>query len=132
MAKNLKELFELRGQAVAEARKLSETAEAAKRIMNEDEERQYNAHMDDEARFAKEIERETKLQEAEKRTLEITEDKALAFGKREFKPHLARNLVKISTKMLRADGMNTHYMCYYRRTDYPMRYDYRYIQLLYP
>src|SRR5665648_774950 len=37
---------------------------------------------------------------------EVTEDKALAFGKREFKPHLARNLIKISTKMLRADGMN--------------------------
>jgi HK97 family phage major capsid protein len=37
---------------------------------------------------------------------EVTEDKALAFGKREFKPHLARNLIKISTKMLRADGMD--------------------------
>jgi HK97 family phage major capsid protein len=34
------------------------------------------------------------------------EDTALAFGKREFKPHLAKKLIKISDKMLRADGMN--------------------------
>lgn len=216
MAKNLRELHELRVKAVHDARALVDTADAAKRAMNADEERQYQAFMADEKRFAEEIERETKLQDAEKRmaqttlesspeqrnantdpaaeirtaafrklllegpqslnyeehrslvtgsdtqagflnapqefvqtliervrdevyieeastqhtttnanglgfpTLEtypgkikmiteigeVTEDKALAFGKREFKPHLAKNLIKISDKMLRADGMN--------------------------
>lgn len=217
MAKNLKELYELRGKAVADARVLVDTADNAKRIMNEDEERQYKAFMSDEARFADEIKREEELLSAEKRVAgenlaaqnkdeqrgkqspenelrstafrkllvqgeqslsldehrtlttgsdtqagflnspqefvqqliervhdevfieaastqhtttnanglgfpsletypgkikmiteigEVKEDKALAFGKREFKPHLARNLIKISTKMLRADGMN--------------------------
>ncbi len=34
------------------------------------------------------------------------EDTAIKFGKREFKPHLAKKLIKISDKMLRADGMD--------------------------
>lgn len=34
------------------------------------------------------------------------EDTALKFGKRELKPHLAKKLIKISDKLLRADGMN--------------------------
>lgn len=215
MAKDLRELNDKRVQAVAEARKLVDRADEAKREMNEDETRQYDAHMGDEKRFAVEIKREMDLNAAEKRmaesavadegkgkagstpevelraaafrtllvegpqamsfeekrslvtgndtqagflntpqefvqqliervrddvyieaastkhsttnanglgfpTLEtypgkITmiseiqtapEDTALAFGKREFKPHLARKLIKISDKMLRADGMN--------------------------
>lgn len=217
MAKNLRELHELRVKAVHDARAIVDQADTAKRIMTEDEERQYNAFMADEKRFAEDIERETKLQEAERRmatdsinkvtdkekrenaspeaelrsiafrklltegtqsltgeehrslvtgsdtqagflnspqefvqqliervrdevfieaestqhtttnanglgfpTLETypgkikmvteiqasTEDTALAFGKREFKPHLAKNHIKISDKMLRADGMN--------------------------
>lgn len=34
------------------------------------------------------------------------EDKKISFGRREFKPHLSKKLIKISDKMLRADGMN--------------------------
>jgi len=34
------------------------------------------------------------------------EDTALAFGKREFKPHPSSKLVKVSDAMLRADGLN--------------------------
>ena len=34
------------------------------------------------------------------------EDTAIAFGKREFKPHPSSKLIKISDAMLRADGMN--------------------------
>ena len=217
MAKNVKELYELRGKAVADARVLVDTADNAKRVMNEDEERQYSAHMNDLKRFDDEIRRETELADAEKRMLSAdlareaaggehrqvtpeqelrsmafrkllidgpqslnlderrtlttgsdtqagflnapqefvqqliervrddvfieeastrhttgnanglgfpsletypgrpkmvteiqasTEDTALAFGKREFKPHLCKNHIKISDKMLRADGMN--------------------------
>lgn len=217
MAKNIVELHERRAKSLADARVLVDRADEAKRVMNEDEERQYNAHMEDMKRVEAEIRRETELLEAEKRTAglainevkgkenrdnpnpeaeirsaafrklliegaqslsyeeqrtlttgsdtqagflnapqtfvqqliervrnevfieaastqhsttnanglgfptletypgkikmiteigEATEDKALAFGKREFKPHLAKNLIKISDKMLRADGMN--------------------------
>ena len=215
MAKDLRELHEKRVQAVADARKLVDTADVAKRIMTEDEERQYTAHMEDEKRFAIEIKRETDLVDAERRMAALAvdnndnnqsntspnaelrtaafrtlliegpnslsgeerrslvtgsdtqagflnapqefvqqliervrdevfieaastqftttnanglgfptldtypdqitmiseigdapEDTSLAFGKREFKPHLAKKLIKISDKMLRADGMN--------------------------
>ena len=216
MAKDLRELQELRVKSVHDARALVDLADTAKRVMTEDEERQYTALMADEKRFATEIKRESDLIEAERRMAETTiaseqkrdgspkspeaelrsvafhkvlvdglsslngeehrslitgsdtqggfllapqefmqvliervrddvfvesastkftttnanglgfptletypgkikmiteigeavEDTALAFGKREFKPHLAKNLIKISDKMLRADGMN--------------------------
>ena len=216
MAKDLRELHEKRVKSIADARVLVDKADAEKRSMNADEEKQYDAYMEDEKRFAKEIKRETELAEAERRAAQVAldnvddkkkgnaapevelrkaaykkylvtgeqslsdaeirtltagsdtqagylnspqefvqqliervrddvyieaastkhtttnanglgfptletypgkikmvtelgefaEDKALAFGKREFKPHLARNCIKISTKMLRADGMD--------------------------
>lgn len=214
MAKNLRELHEKRAKCLVDARTLVDRADEAKRVMNEDEERQYGAFMDDIKRFDDEIRRESELLEAEKRaaippngsenretlqtpeaeqrsiafrkllmegpqslsgderrtlttgsdtqagflnapqefvqqliervhdevyieglstghtttnanglgfpSLEVYPDKPkmiteigeadtdnkLAFGKREFKPHLARKLIKISDKMLRADGMN--------------------------
>ena len=219
MAKDLRELHDLRVKAVHDARALVDVADAAKREMSDDETRQYDAFMADEKRFGIEIKREIDLAAAEVRmaaeavaaeerkggggkkapdadlelrtaafrtlliegpqaltgdetrtlvtgndpkagflnapqefvqqliervrdevfieaastqhtttnanglgfpTLEtypdqikmITEigehpdDTSLAFGKREFKPHLAKKLIKISDKMLRADGMN--------------------------
>ena len=215
MAKDIRELMEKRSKAVADARILVDKADEEKRPMNAEEERQWDAYMGDEQRFGKEIERESKLIEAERRNAEnlvntagkdkgvktpdaelraqafqvllkdgpqamsleekrslttqsdtqagflnapqefvqqliervrdevfieaestphtttnanglgfptletypgqikmiseITEapeDTALAFGKREFKPHLAKKLIKISDAMLRADGMN--------------------------
>lgn len=215
MAKNLKELYDLRGKAFTDARTLVDTADSAKRNMTEDEERQYNCHMDDIKRFDADVKREQELQEVERRmagdsigkvvdgktpvapeaearsiafrkliveglgalsheehrtlvtgsdtqagflnapqefvqqliarvknavyieglstghtttnanglgypTLEddvddfqmISEintapiDNKISFGRREFKPHLSKKLIKISDKMLRADGMN--------------------------
>lgn len=215
MATKVQELHEKRKKALGEARGLVDRADEAKRVMNEDEERQYDAHMGDIKRFDDELRRETELLEAEKRAAsngiekeaekrgkggeepelrtiafrkllidginalsgeeartlttgsdtqagflnapqefvqqliervrdevfieseskqhttsnanglgfpsletyptkpkmiteigEVTENKGLAFGKREFKPHLMKDLVKISDKMLRADGMN--------------------------
>ena len=217
MAKDLRELHDRRVKAVADARALVDQAEAAKRAMNTDEERQYGAFMDDEKRFSLEIKRETELADAERRMAEnlaagemkkqggentspeaelrsaafrkvliqgpqsltadelrtlttgsdtqagylnspqefhqqliervhdevfieaastqftttnanglgfpsletyptkptmlteigtIPENTALAFGKREFKPHPMKNIIKISDKMLRSDGMS--------------------------
>lgn len=217
MAKDLRELHDRRVKAVADARALVDQAEAAKRSMNTDEERQYSAFMDDEKRFSLEIKRETELADAERRFAEnlaagemekregkntspdvelrsaafrkllveganglsqdehrslvtgsdtqagylnspqefvqqliervhdevfieaastqftttnanglgfpsletyptkptmlteissIPENTALAFGKREFKPHPMKNIIKISDKMLRSDGMS--------------------------
>lgn len=214
---DIRELYEKRGNALAEARKFVDAADAAKRDMTEDEVRQYDAHMNDVKRFGKEIEREQELAAEEKRNVafelqrqngnenrenktpeqelrsaafrklliegpqalsgderrtlttgndtqagflntpqefqqqliervhdevfieaastqhtttnanglgfpsletyptrpkmvteiqKADENTALAFGKREFKPHLMKNLIKISDKMLRADGMN--------------------------
>ena len=215
---DVRELIEKRGTALTEARKFVDAADNAKRDMNEDEVRQYDAHMNDVKRFGKEIERETELSNEEKRGLaaelerqndgekrkgvkspaegirsvafrkvllegmhtlndeekrslttgsdtqagflnapqefnqqliervhdevfieaastqhttsntnglgfpsletyptrpkmlneiaKVSENTALAFGKREFKPHLMRDSIKISEKMLRADGMN--------------------------
>lgn len=215
MAKDIRELMEKRTKAVADARILVDKADEEKRSMTSEEERQWDAYMEDEKRFGKEIERETKLLEAERRNAETAvhnagqsretqtpdvelrarafnvllkdgpqamsleekrslttqsdtqagflnapqefvqqliervrdevfleaestshtttnanglgfptletypgkikmiseiteapEDTDLAFGKREFKPHLAKKLIKISDAMLRADGMN--------------------------
>ena len=66
MAKNLKELRDLRGQAVADARKLVDGAEAAKRSMNEDEKRQYDSFMNDAIRLKADIEAEERLQDVER------------------------------------------------------------------
>jgi HK97 family phage major capsid protein len=63
---NLNELRDLRGKAVAEARKIKETAEAAKRVMNAEERTQFDAHMDDEKRFKLQIDDEVRLLETER------------------------------------------------------------------
>jgi len=44
------------------------------------------------------------------------EDTSIAFGKREFKPHLAKKLIKISDKMLRSDGMDAEAIVLARAT----------------
>jgi HK97 family phage major capsid protein len=215
MAKDLRELHEKRVKCIADARVLVDKADEEKRSMTSDEDRQYDAFMEDEKRFGKEIKRETELAEAERRSAEnavknagdkqtsttpevelrtqafntlliqgpqslsmeekrslttgsdtqagflnapqefvkqliervrddvyieaastkhsttnanglgfptletypgqikmiseigeAPEDTDLAFGKREFKPHLCKKLIKISDKMLRADGMS--------------------------
>lgn len=67
MAKNIRELLELRNKAVTDARAVSDVADAGKRRMNDEEKRQYELHMDDAKRFSEEIDRETELQEAERR-----------------------------------------------------------------
>ena len=217
MAKDLRELHEKRVKSIADARVLVDKADAEKRQMTSEEDRQYEAYMEDEKRLAKEIKRETELVEAERRAAETAvnnadgkdkrtaqspdvelraqafrtlliegpmamsadekralstqsdtqagflnapqefvqqliervrddvfiegestkftttnanglgfptletypgqikmiseigeseEETGLTFGKREFKPHLAKKLIKISDAMLRADGMN--------------------------
>lgn len=63
---NLNELRDLRGKAVADARKLKDTADAAKRVMNEDEQRQWDAYLNDAIRLKTEIETEERQLEAER------------------------------------------------------------------
>lgn len=67
---NVIELGELRKKAMTDARSLVDVAEKAKRPLNEDEERQYGAFMDDVKRFGKEIEREGELVEEERKFAE--------------------------------------------------------------
>ena len=66
MAKNLKELRDLRGKAVADARQLVDGADAAKRSMNEDEKRQYESFMSDAIRLKTDIETEERVQDVER------------------------------------------------------------------
>src|SRR5689334_668630 len=63
---NLNELRDLRGKAVADARKLKDTADAAKRVMNEDEQRQWDAYLNDAIRLKTEIENEERQLEMER------------------------------------------------------------------
>lgn len=71
MAKDIRELMEKRSKAVADARILVDKADEEKRALTAEEEGQWNACMQDEQRFGKEIERESKLLEAERRNAEI-------------------------------------------------------------
>jgi HK97 family phage major capsid protein len=64
--KNLKELRDLRGKAVADARALVDQADAAKRSMNEDEKRQYESFMSDAIRLKSDIETEERVQDLER------------------------------------------------------------------
>jgi HK97 family phage major capsid protein len=66
MAKNLKELRDLRGKAVADARQLVDAADAAKRSMNEDEKRQYESFMSDAVRLKADIDTEERTQDVER------------------------------------------------------------------
>jgi len=66
MAKNLKELRDLRGKAFADARAILDRAEKENRARNEDEIRQYDAFIADVDRLKKDIEDEERAQELER------------------------------------------------------------------
>ena len=66
MAKSIRELRETRGNALKLARDISEAADGAKRSMNEDEQRQFGAYMDDVTRIGVEIQNEERLLDAER------------------------------------------------------------------
>lgn len=66
MAKDLRELRELRAKAVTDARSIVEQADKAKRSMNEDELRQYDAYMAEAKRLKTDIDVEERTQDAER------------------------------------------------------------------
>lgn len=66
MAKDIKELRNKRGKLVAEARALLDRADAEKRDLTADEQKQWDAMMADQDRIGKEIEREERQMELER------------------------------------------------------------------
>lgn len=71
MSVKLREMLEKRNVAVTQARALVDVAEKEKREMNDEEKRQYDAHMQDAVTLRENIDREKTLQDEEKRNLGI-------------------------------------------------------------
>jgi len=67
---DLKELLDLRGKATHDARAILDTAEAEKRDLTDDEQKQVDKFMDDSIDLKVKIDRETQLREAERQVAE--------------------------------------------------------------
>ena len=66
MAKNIRELRELRVKAVTDARSIVETADKANRSMTEDEKRQYGLYIEEAKRLKEDIDVEERTQDLER------------------------------------------------------------------
>ncbi|QXE85978.1 phage major capsid protein [Geomonas nitrogeniifigens] len=74
MSVKLREMLEKRNVAVTAARAMVDKADSEKRSLNEDEQRQYDAHLDEATTLRENIDREQKLIDEEKRELGIKLD----------------------------------------------------------